>query len=164
MGGLAVGVVLGSAGNFVEPGNVKSILYALSAVGLITALVLLTVEHLSAGHRFSAAGFALVALGETRVLNPTETPGGEDSFAVGVLLYAPGLLMLAWSTWLPLWVRLVGATAAVVFAAYSLVYLGGGAIDSTGPFVGIGYALFTLTVLGWIIAVIRSEKTDSRKG
>ncbi|MBT2512807.1 hypothetical protein [Arthrobacter sp. ISL-30] len=164
VGGLAVGVVLGSAGNFVEAGNVKSILYAISAVGLITALVLLAAEHLSAGQRFTAAGFALVALGETRVLNPTETPGGEDSFAVGVLLYAPGLLMLARSIWLPLWVRVIGAAAAAVFAAYSLVYLGGGAIDNRGPFVGIGYALFTLTVLGWIIAVVGTEKTDRRKG
>lgn len=161
--GLAVGVVLGSAGNFVEAGNVKSLLYALSAVGLIMALVLLAVELLSVGHIFTAAGFVLVALGETRVLNPTETPGGEDSFAVGVLLYSVGLLILIWSAWLPLWVRLLGAAAAAVFAAYSLFYLGGGAIDSTGPLVAIGYTLFTLTALGWILAVIRPAMTDGRK-
>ncbi|WP_258804323.1 hypothetical protein [Pseudarthrobacter sp. NS4] len=160
--GLVVGVVLGSAGNFFEPGGVKSILYALSAVGLITALVLLAVEHLSIGRRLTAGGLVLVALGETRVLNPFDVAGGEGSFAVGVLLYAPGLLMLAWSTWLPLWVRLVGAAAAAVFATYSLIYLGGGALDSRGPLVSVGYALFTITVVGWIIAVIRSDSTDRR--
>jgi hypothetical protein len=157
VGGLVVGVVLGFAGNFFEPGSIKSISYALSAVGLITALVLLGVEHLSIGRARTAAGFALVALGETRVLNPVGVAGGEGSFAVGVLLYACGLLILAWSTWLPLWVRLVGAAAAAVFAAYSLIYLGGGAIDSSSPLANVGYTLFTITAIGWIIAVIRSE-------
>lgn len=163
VGGLVVGVVLGFAGNFFEPGGIKSILYALSAVGLIMALVLLPVGHLVVGHGLTATGFLLVALGESRVLNPTGVAGGEGSFAVGVLLYAPGLLMLAWSTWLPLWVRLVGAAAAAVFAAYSLIYLGGGAIDSSGPFASVGYGLFTIGVIGWIITVIRSEQTDRRK-
>lgn len=70
VGSLVIGVVLGFAGNFFEPDSIKSVLYALSAVGLITALVLLAVEHLSIGRGLTAAGFLLVALGETRVLNP----------------------------------------------------------------------------------------------
>ena len=158
VGGLVVGAVLGFGGNFVEPGNIQSVLYGISALGLILASVLLAIEHAFAGHRFAAAGFALLALGETRLLNPTDLPGGEAAFAAGVLLYAPGLLMIALSTWAPRWVRLVGAIAAVPFAAHSLVYLGGGAVDSTGPLAGIGYALFTVTVIGWAITVLRSEK------
>ena len=98
-----------------------------------------------------AAGFAVLALGETRVLNPTDVPTGEASFAVGVLLYPPGLRMIALSTWAPRWVRVAGALAAIPFAAHSLVYLGGGAIDSTGPLAGIGYTLFTVTVIGWAL-------------
>lgn len=158
VGGLVVGAVLGFGGNFVEQGNIQSVLFGLSALGLILASVLLAVEHASAGYRLAAAGFALIALGETRVLNPTDVPGGEASFAIGVLLYAPGLLMIALSRWGPRWVRLAGAIAAVPFAAHSLVYLGGGAIDSTGPLAGIGYALFTVTVIGWTLTVLRSEK------
>ena len=157
-GGLVVGAVLGFGGNFVEQANIQSLLYGLSALGLILASVLLAVEHTSAGHRVAAAGFALLALGETRVLNPTDVPGGEASFAAGVLLYAPGLLLIALSPWAPRWVRIVGAIAAVPFAAHSLVYLGGGAVDSSGPLAGIGYALLTLTVIGWVLTVLRSEK------
>ncbi len=156
--GLVVGAVLGFAGNFVEHGNTQSVLYAVSALGLILASVLLAVEHASLGHRFAASGFALLALGETRVLNPTDVPGGEGSFAAGVLLYVPALLLIALSTWAPRWVRLVGAVAAVPFAAHSLVHLGGGAIDSTDPLAGIGYTLFTVTVIGWVLTVLRSEK------
>ena len=158
VGGLVVGAVLGFGGNFVEQNDTKSVLYGLSALGLILASVLLAVEHAARGHRLAAAGFALLALGETRVLNPTDAPGGEASFAAGVLLYVPGLLMIAMSTWAPRWVRLVGAVAAVPFAAHSLIHLGGGAIDSTGPLAGTGYALFTVTIVGWILTVLRSEK------
>lgn len=156
VGGLVVGAVLGFGGNFVPKGNTQSVMYALSALGLIVSSVLLAVEHASAGHRLAAAGFALLALGETRVLNPTDVPTGEASFAVGVLLYAPGLLMIALSTWAPRWVRLAGAMAAIPFAAHSLVYLGGGAIDSTGPLAGIGYTLFTVAVIGWALTALRS--------
>jgi hypothetical protein len=161
VGGLVVGAVLGFGGNFVEQGNIQSVLFGLSALGLILASVLLAVEHASVGHRLASAGFALLALGETRVLNPTDAPGGEASFAVGVLLYVPGLLMIALSGWAPRWVRLVGATAAVPFAAHSLAYLGGGAIDSSDPLAGIGYALFTVTVIGWTLTVLRSEKASA---
>ncbi|HEX2179045.1 MAG TPA: hypothetical protein VHL54_05920 [Actinomycetota bacterium] len=156
--GLAVGAVLGFGGNFVDRGVTQSVMYGLSAVGLILSSVLLAVEHLSAGHRLAAAGFALLALGETRVLNPTDVPGGEASFAAGVLLYAPGLVMIALSTWAPRWVRLLGAVAALPFAAHSLIYFGGGAVDSTGPIAGIGYALLTVTVVGWILTVLRGER------
>jgi hypothetical protein len=158
--GLLVGAVLGFGGNFIEQDNTQSVLFGLSALGLIVASVLLAVEHVSIGNRLAAAGFALVALGETRVLNPTDAPGGEASFAAGVLLYVPGLLLIALSTWAPRWIRLIGAIAAVPFAVHSLVYLGGGAIDSTDPLAGIGYALFTVTVIGWALTVLRSEEGE----
>ena len=158
VGGLAIGAVLGFGGNFFEQGSTQNVFYALSALGLILASVLLAVEHASIGHRFVAAGFTMLALGETRVLNPTGVPGGEASFAAGVLLYAPALLLIASSAWAPRWVRLVGAMAAVPFAGHSLLYLGGGTVDSTGPLAGIGYALFTVTVVGWILTVLRSEE------
>jgi hypothetical protein len=160
VGGLIVGAVLGFGGNFVEQANIQSVLYGLSALGLILGSVLLAVEHASAGHRLAAAGFAMLALGETRVLNPTDAPGGEASFAAGVLLYVPGLLMIALSAWAPRWVRLLGAIAAIPFASHSLIYLGGGAIDSTDPLAGIGYALLTVTIIGWTLTVLRSGKVS----
>ncbi|MGH2788730.1 MAG: hypothetical protein ACRDJV_12650 [Actinomycetota bacterium] len=156
--GLGVGAVLGFGGNFFEPGNAQNVLYGLSALGLILASVLLAVQHASVGNRLAAAGFALLALGEARLLNPTDVPGGEASFAAGVLIYAPGLLMIALSSWAPRWIRLVGAIAAIPFAAHSLIYLSGGAIDSKDPLAGIGYTLFTVAVIGWMITVLRSEK------
>ena len=157
VGGLVVGAILGFGGNFVEKGDTQSVLYGLSAVGLIVASVLLAVEHLAAGHQLAAGGFALLALGETRVLNPTDLVGGEASFAAGVFLYAPGLILIALSTWGPMWTRVTATVAALPFAAHALVFLGGGEIDSTGPLAGTGYALLTLTIVGWVIHLLRSE-------
>lgn len=161
VGGLAVGAALGFGGNFVEQGSTQNVMYAISGVGLILASVLLAVQHLSAGRMLAAAGFVLLALGETRVLNPTGVAGTEASFAVGVLLYAPALLLIALSSWPALWVRVAGAVAAIPFAAHGLVHLGGGDVDSTGALAGIGYALLTVTVIGWILTVLRADKAET---
>lgn len=157
--GLAVGGMLGLGGTFVGQGAVQDVLYALSAVGLILASTLLAVGHASTGRWLAAAGFALLALGETRLLSPTDAPGADASFAAGVLLYAPGLLLVALSSWASRWVRAAGAAAAVLFATHALVYFGGGAVDSTGPLASIGYGLLTVTLAGWIITVLRSPKS-----
>ena len=154
--GLAVGGVLGFGGSFVGTGAVQDVLYAVSAVGLVLAATLLAVEHASTGRRLAAAGFALLALGETRLLNPSDAPGADASFAAGVLLYAPGLLLIALSSWAPRWVRATGAAAAVLFAAHALSYFGGRTADSTGPLASIGYGLLTVTIAGWVITVLRS--------
>lgn len=159
VGGLALGAVFGFGGNFFEQGNTQNVMYAISALGLIVASVLLALQHVSAGRALAAAGFVLLALGETRLLNPTDVPGGEASFAVGTLLYAAALLVIALSRWAPLWVRALGAVAAVPFAAHGFIHLGGGDVDSTGALAGIGYALFTVTIIGWILTVLRSDKS-----
>ena len=84
-------------------------------------------------------------------------PGGEASFAAGVLLYAPALLLIALSRWAPTWARVTGAAAAAVFAAHSLTYLGGGTVDSAGPLAGAGYALLSITIIGWVATVVRTR-------
>lgn len=158
--GLAIGGLLGFSGSFVGPGAVQDVLYAVSAVGLILAATLLAVEHASTGRRLAAAGFALLALGETRLLSPTDAPGADVSFAAGVMVYAPGLLLIALSSWAPRWVRASGAAAAVFFAVHALVYFTGRTVDSTGPLASIGYGLLTMTVAGWVITVLRSPRRE----
>lgn len=155
VGALAVGGLLGFTGNFVAPGSIQDLLYGVSAVGLVAGATLLAVHHLTHGHHLAGAGFLLLALGETRVLNPTHVPGGEASLAAGFFLYAPALLLIAVSGWGPRWVRAVGAAAAIPFAAHALLYFGGGTVDTAGPLASIGYTLLTLTLVGWIITVLR---------
>ena len=155
-GGLAVGAVLGFGGNFAPVGPVQDLLYALSAAGLVLGAVLLALAHAAMGHPLPAAGFAILALGESRLLNPTDAPGGEASFAAGVLLYVPALLLIALSPWAPRWTRVIGALAAVPFAAHAVAYFGGAAVQTDGPLPSVGYTLFTITIVGWIITVLHT--------
>jgi len=156
-GALAVGAVLGFGGNFAPVGPVQDLMYALSAAGLVLGAVLLAVEHAATGDALAASGFAILALGESRLLNPTDAPGGEASFAAGVLLYVPALLLVALSPWAPRWTRAVGALAAVPFAVHALAYFAGAAVETDGPIPSTGYALLTVTVVGWIITVLRRQ-------
>lgn len=152
---LAVGAGLGFGGNFAAVGPVQDLLYALSAAGLVLGAVLLAVEHAAAGHTMPAAGFAILALGESRLLNPTHASGGEASFAAGLLLYVPALLLIALSPWVPRWARVLGALAAVPFAVHAVAYFAGAAVETDGPIPSVGYALLTVTIVGWIITVLR---------
>lgn len=158
-GALAVGAVLGFGGNFAPVGPTQDLLYALSAVGLILGSILLALQHATRGHTLAASGFALLALGESRLLNPTDAPGGEASFAVGVLLYVPALLLIACSPWAPRWTRVVGALAAAPFAAHALAYFGGAQVEADGPIPSVGYTLLTVTIVGWVITVLRRPPT-----
>jgi hypothetical protein len=161
-GGLAVGAVLGYGGNFAPVGPVQDLLYALSAAGLVLGAVLLAVEHAVMGHLLAAAGFVILALGEARLINPTDAPGAEASFAAGVLLYVPALLLIATSPWAPRWTRAIGALAAVAFAVHAVGYFGGASMETDGPVVGVGYTLLTVAILGWLVTVLRSRRTTVR--
>lgn len=158
-GALTVGAVLGFGGNFAPVGPVQDLLYAVSAAGLVVGAILLALEHAASGHTLAAAGFAILALGESRLLNPTDAPGGEASFAAGVLLYVPALLLIAFSPWAPRWTRAVGALAAVPFAAHALAYFAGAAVETNGLIPAVGYTLLTVTILGWITAMLRTPAT-----
>lgn len=154
-GALAVGAGLGFGGNFAPVGPVQDLMYALSAAGLVLGAILLALEHVTAGHILAASGFVILALGEARLINPTDAPGGEDSFAAGVLLYVPALVLIAFSPWAPRWTRVVGALAAVPFAVHALAYFGGAAVETDGAIPSVGYALLTVTIIGWIVTVLR---------
>lgn len=156
--GLAVGAVLGMAGNFVFPGAVQDLLFVVSALGLIVAAALLAVRLAVRGLPLAVVGFGLLALAESRLLTTTAAPGADGIFAGTTLLYAPALVAIAWSGWAPVWVRVVGALAALPFLAHALVFFAGGTIDHSDPLAGAGYALFTVTIGGWILTLLRGER------
>lgn len=155
-GALAVGAALGFGGNFAPVGPVQDLMYAVSAAGLVVGALLLALEHAARGNLLATAGFAILALGEARLINPTDAPGGEASFAAGVLLYVPALLLIVFSQ-LPRWTRVLGALAAVPFAAHALAFFAGAAVETDGPLTSVGYALLTVTIVGWVVAVLRGS-------
>ena len=160
--GFAVGAVLGMGGNFLPTGPAQNVAYGISALGLILASALFAARFARQGHDTVAVGFALLALAEGVVVSagtPAD-PGSEATFAGATALYALALPVASLPAVLPAWVRIVGTLAAVPFGTHALLWWLGQSPPSSGPFAGIGYMLLTITVVGWIVTVLRAASSD----
>lgn len=154
IGGLIIGAALGLAGSFFA-GQVQAFLFVISSLGLIAGSLLLAMRRLSSRDHMAAAGFAALAIGEAALIGPGNAPAAAARFASGVMVYVPALLLIGASGWGSLWARLAALASAVVFAAYALAYLAGGAPDPNGPMGSVGYLLLTLAIVGWIMTILR---------
>ena len=162
--GLAVGAALGQAGGFAGPGAAQNVLYAVSSVGLVWAVVLLAIRYGRDGANFVAGGFALLAAAEMIIWagGPASAPGGAASFAAGALFYVPALLLISLPPVLPIAVRALGALAAVPFGAHAIAFLTGRGPSPSGGLAIAGYILFTASVVGWIVVVVRRRSVPAK--
>jgi hypothetical protein len=167
--GLAIGAVLGFGGNFLPAGPSQNVALVLSSLGLIMGSALYAAWFAGRGHSIVAVGFALLALAEGIVLaglflgaSTLTDPEGRASFAAGVALYAVAFPLASIPPALPLWTRIVGMLAAIPFAAHALLWLLGRAPDPSGLLASIGYVLLVVTIVGWIIAVLRAAPLSQR--
>ena len=166
--GLAIGAVLGFGGNFLPVGPPQNIALVLSSLGLIMGSALFAAWFARRGHSIVAVGFALLALAESIsfsgifLLASAPTFPAAYTFAAGVALYPVALLLSSIPPAFPLWTRIAGALAAIPFAAHALLWLLGYAPNPSGPLASIGYVLLTLTIVGWIIAVLRAAPLSQR--
>ena len=116
--GLAIGGVFGLAGTVVAQAELRQAFWAVDGVGLVVATALLTMKFLRQGNDCLAAGFLVFVVGESLLLSGTAAglTGSVPSFAGGVALWATSLLLTSIPRTFATWIRLVGATAAVLFA------------------------------------------------
>jgi hypothetical protein len=157
VGGLAVGVVLGLAGNAFEEGKTRDFVHALSSLGFVVGAAVLAVRMGLRGAALAAAGFALLAVSEVAMWStggPSQT-GAEPTFAMAVLFGAPGLALAATAPDLPNWSRAAGLLSATAFAVHGLRYLAGAEVTSEDALVGVAYLLLTIAAVGWMWAVLR---------
>lgn len=158
--GLAVGAIFGVSGSiFTEP-TLQIALYQISSVALTAACALLTVKFLRDGNDYVATGFLLLAIGEAVMSAGTALGqvGGQPAFAAGMALYVPALLFISLPKAFPTWSRFTGVAATIPFSiAAAKIYLGGQAL-STSVFPGAGYGLLTLTIVGWILSLLRTGR------
>lgn len=73
-------------------------------------------------------------------------------------MYVPAFLFISIPKRFPVWARFTGIAAAVPFtiAAFK-IFLGGQAFSSS-PLVGVAYGLLVITIVGWIINLLRERK------
>lgn len=160
--GLALGAIFGTSGSiFTEP-IMQIVQYQISSIGLTVACALLTMKFLREEKDFIAAGFLLFAIGEAVMTAGAASGqvGGQPSFAAGMALYVPAFLLISIPKRFPLWARITGISATIPFLiAASKIFLGGQVL-STSPIPGVGYGLLVVTIIGWILTLLR-EKNEA---
>lgn len=159
---LAVGGIGGMAGSFAPAAEVRQVLWAVDGVSLICASALLTVKYLRCGEDLLAAGFLVFTAGETLVLSGTAAglTASVPSFAAGISLWAAALVLLGLPRAFPIWGRLAGFVAALLFAVTAArIFWGEVLLPTTAPLPTLGYPFLVVSLAGWIVRQIRPEKS-----
>jgi hypothetical protein len=163
VGGLAVGAVLGLAGEQVPIGSAHVLMLLVSSVGLVTATALLTYWHLRRGRVLVGAGFAVLTVAEMLIWGGGGPAfGREETFAAGVAFYVPALLLVAAPAVLPIWSRAAAALATVPFGALATIALTGG--TPAAVLQDAGYGLLTISLIGWALEILRESRTAPAAG
>lgn len=160
---LVVGGVLGMVGSF-SPPAVRGIAWGLDGTALVLGAALLAVHHIKRGHEQLAAGFLVFAAGQTLVVSGSamELPASSPSFAAGVGLWAAALALVSASSLMPVFVRVTGAIAALLFAVTALQTYGGLALTPLSkPLPFFAYPFLVLTLFGWAWVHYRSDPHDT---
>lgn len=148
---LVVGGVLGMVGSF-SPPAVRGIAWGLDGTALVIGTALLTVYHIKRGHEQLAAGFLVFVAGQTLVVSGSamELSASSPLFAAGAGLWAASLALVSASSLMPVFVRVTGAIASLMFAVTALQIYGGlGLTPLSKPFPFFAYPFLVLTLLGW---------------
>lgn len=157
--GLVVGALLGIAGTFAASASLRGLLWGIDGVALIMAGALLAIYHVGRGNRLVAAGFLVFAVGETLILSTAATPlvSSGPAFGAGAALWAASLVMVSIPGILPIWVRVAGLVAAVLFSIVGVELFLGQPLDALSkPLPFFAYPVLALTLFGWALAHYRA--------
>lgn len=160
--GLALGAVFGLAGTMAPRPNVQAILWMIDSAGLVMAAALLALKFFKQESEIVAAGFLTFAIGEAVILSGTAAgPAGSiPSFGAGAALWATALLLVSVPREFPVWVRLTGIAAAILFAiTAAMIFWGEQILPTASPLPFFAYPVLVLTFVGWISVLARERAT-----
>lgn len=160
--GLAIGGVFGMAGTFVAQQNLRSAAWALDGAALVVAASLLALRFFRRNNDAVAAGFFVYAIGEAVMLGGTAgtLEASVPSFAAGTALWSAGLLLVSVPRGFALWTRATGLIAAVLFAIVSArIFWGADVTPLSKPLPYFAYPFLVLTFIGWIVNLLRAERS-----
>ena len=139
-------------GTFVPSASVRALLWGLDGVALIVATALLTIHHFRRENDVVAAGFLVFVAAETLIVSTAamDLVASGPVFAAGVGLWAASLTLISAPNVMPLWVRVVGLIAALLFAVVAVqLFLGHALTPLSQPLPFFAYPFLVTTLLGW---------------
>jgi len=160
---LVVGGLLGLAGSFAPPA-VRGVAWGLDGTALVMGALLLAVHHVKLGNEQLAAGFFTFVAGQTLVVSSSAMTlaASSPSFGAGVGLWAAGLALVSASSVMPLFVRVTGAVASLLFAIVAVQIFGGTPLTPlSNPLPFNAYPFLVLTLFGWAWVHLRRAKVSS---
>jgi hypothetical protein len=160
---LVVGGILGMLGSF-SPPAARGIAWGLDGTALVLGAALLAVHHIKRGHELLAAGFFVFVAGQTLVVSGSamELSASSPSFAAGVGLWAAALALISASSLMPMFVRVTGVIASLLFAVTALQTYGGTALTPLSkPLPFFAYPFLVLTLFGWAWVHYRTGSNDA---
>jgi hypothetical protein len=158
-GGLLAGSGFGLAGTLVASPTLQASLWAIDSVGLVVATILLSIKCARAGADLVAGGFLVFAIGEGVLFSGTAggPSGSVPPFAAGAALWAAALVMVSAPRLLPLWLRVLGAIAAVLFAVTAgRIFAGERLLPTSAPLPFFAYPFLVANLLGWAWTLCRT--------
>jgi hypothetical protein len=165
--GLLIAVVAGLAGRGFESVATKSVLFALSSVGWVTATAILAFQQAHRGELTVAAGFLILTIAETLlwVSGRPGDPAYEVGFAGGAMFYVPGLLMIGVPAVFPWIIRALAILSAGAWTLGTARFLTGSGFSDTDPLAIAGYSLISAFFAGvaWVSFFSRAAAVGSRR-
>jgi len=162
--GLAIGGALGMAGSFVPSASLRGLLWGVDGTALVMATALLTVVFFRWGQDLVAAGFLVFAVGQGIMLSGAamDVAASGPSFGAGSILWAMALALVSVPRVFPLWSRVTGFLAAILFVATALqIFAGTGLTPLSRPLPSFAYPVFVATFVGWIFTLWKSDTSRS---
>lgn len=153
-----MGCILGVAGSVVHSDTFRNLAWAAGSAGIIVAAGLLAIYHFRKGYDVMAAGFFILALGEAVVFSSCATSPGDNipSFGAGSFLWALSIAILSVQKFFPLFVRVTGIIASILFASVSVsIFIGQQVNALSKPFPYLAYPFYAVTLVGWVWTLLR---------
>jgi hypothetical protein len=148
---LVVGGLLGLAGSF-SPPALRGIAWGLDGTALVMGTLLMALHHIKHGNDQLATGFLTFVAGQILVVSSSamDLAASSPSFGAGVGLWAAGLALVSASSAMPIFVRVTGFIASVLFAIVAIQIFSGTLLTPLShPLPFNAYPFLVLTLFGW---------------
>jgi hypothetical protein len=139
--GLVIGATLGVAGAFAPSAALRGLAWGIDGTALVIASSLLAVHHSRRGNILAAAGFLVFVAGESLILSGS---------AMTLEASAPSFALVGMSKTMPVWTRMVGFIAALLFTTVAVrIFMGAPLTPLSEPLPFFAYPFFAATLFGW---------------